>query len=331
MSEGGWTEREQTARAWLHEHAARLPFDVGDARLEVAPSGGGFANTSFRVRAGEGRWHLKLGSADASAGLRCWAAVHERLTSHYRAPTMILSAAAPEAGAWGALFEHVTGRGARVLTSEALDEVVAMLTALHGDRALAGALIEVAAAGSPETLCLEHYLENHDERFRADLESIPPDLPFLAPGDHDWMWSEVEALESHVRSAPAFQVSTRASVHGDLWSDNLLVAGDGTWHVVDWDDLRIGDPVVDYATVLGPAPHDLRGIDASRLARPLPLDAPARERMRTYARATLLDWVIDPLADWVDAGAAGAEASRLQTEKQRVHSEAKALYRARWG
>jgi hypothetical protein len=83
--------------------------------------------------------------------------------------------------------------------------------------------------------------------------------------------------------------------------------------------------------VLGPAPHDLTPVDASRLPSGIALQPDATERLETYARATLLDWVIDPLADWVDADMAGAEAPRFRAEKERVHLEAKALYRDRWG
>jgi hypothetical protein len=308
-----------------------MGLDAAALGVRPVPNWGGFVNASYQVDDGERRWHLKLAAADESAGLRTWSQVHERLSARYRAPRMTLSADVPETGGWGALFEHLDGSGARVLGPVMVDQVLAMLTALHADRALADALAACAAPGAPEALCLDHYLENHDRRFRADLESIAGGLPFLAAGDLEWMWGEVEALATRVRGMAAFQQRTRSPVHGDLWADNLLVAEDDSWRVVDWDDLRIGDPVVDYATVLGPAPHDLRPVDTSRLSPGVPLDAAARERLETYARAMLLDWVIDPLADWSDADVAGADAPRFRTEKERVHRAAKALYRERWG
>ena len=53
----------------------------------------------------------------------------------------------------------------------------------------------------------------------------------------------------------------------------------------------------------------------------------ARERFGFHVRASLLDWVSDPLADWVEA--AGSEYRDLaRASKRQVHEEALALYRA---
>jgi aminoglycoside phosphotransferase (APT) family kinase protein len=331
MGEATWAGREEVALMWLRRHAPAWGIDPAAVRVDAVPNWGGFVNASYHVDGGGRRWHLKLAGVDAAPGLRTWSRVHQRLSSRYRAPRMIGSGEVAETGGWGALFDHVTGSGARGLAPRMASELLAMLSALHADGALADALTAAGAFGAPETLCRDHYLENHDRRFRADLESIADGLAFLDVGDLEWMWAEVEALASHVRGMSAFQERTRSPVHGDLWADNLLVALDGSWHVVDWDDLRIGDPVVDYATVLGPAPHDLRPVDPSRLPSGLSLDAAARDRLATYARATLLDWVIDPLADWAEAHVASADAPPFRAEKERVHKAAKALYRERWG
>jgi hypothetical protein len=44
---------------------------------------------------------------------------------------------------------------------------------------------------------------------------------------------------------------------------------------------------------------------------------------------SLLDWVIDPLADWIEAGVVGPDhVSAVREEKERIHGEALELYRA---
>lgn len=54
-----------------------------------------------------------------------------------------------------------------------------------------------------------------------------------------------------------------------------------------------------------------------------------RARLPLLGQATLLDWVIDPLYDWIDADASPAHAGEVRAEKQRVHQAALGLYRGR--
>jgi hypothetical protein len=51
------------------------------------------------------------------------------------------------------------------------------------------------------------------------------------------------------------------------------------------------------------------------------------ERLQFLGRATLLDWVIDPLSDWIDAETAAEYVPVVREEKARVHQQALACYR----
>jgi aminoglycoside phosphotransferase (APT) family kinase protein len=145
------------------------------------------------------------------------------------------------------------------------------------------------------------------------------------------MRDEAERLATAVAASAAFEQPATAPVHGDLWLENLLTTPRGSWHVLDWDDVRLGDPVVDWATVFGPSPGDVRPVEEEELPDAVSLGAAEAERLRLYARATLLDWIVDPLADWIDAAAAGAAEARVRAEKERVHRAAKAFYLDSYG
>ena len=88
-------------------------------------------------------------------------------------------------------------------------------------------------------------------------------------------------------AGPAFDQPVHSAVHGDPWHENLLLGEDRLW-LLDWEDLAVGDPVVDEAIV-----HmDAHGPDAGW---------PDTERHRVARRALFLDAVIDVAADWVEA------------------------------
>jgi aminoglycoside phosphotransferase (APT) family kinase protein len=97
------------------------------------------------------------------------------------------------------------------------------------------------------------------------------------------------------------------------------------WHLLDWDEVRIGDPAADVATLLGPTAQDPRPLKMrDRVDGGLP---PAeRERLPQLGRATLLDWVIDPLSDWIDAGTAPEHEHAVRAEKEGIHKRALACY-----
>jgi aminoglycoside phosphotransferase (APT) family kinase protein len=105
-----------------------------------------------------------------------------------------------------------------------------------------------------------------------------------------------------------------------------MVTGDGELFILDWDEMGLGDPMMDWAMLFGPTRERVRPAPVSRLTR-LPVTEPERERLRLYARASLLDWIIDPLADWVDAAREPQHGAAVRESNQRVSQKALTLYR----
>jgi hypothetical protein len=56
------------------------------------------------------------------------------------------------------------------------------------------------------------------------------------------------------------------------------------------------------------------------------LTATERERLPYLGRATLLDWVIDPLSDWIDARTAPAHQQDVRTANEQIYKRALACY-----
>jgi thiamine kinase-like enzyme len=140
-----------------------------------------------------------------------------------------------------------------------------------------------------------------------------------------WLEDEVEILSALVDASAAFGRPLTKPIHGDLWLNNILWVSANDWYLVDWDSIRIGDPAADLATLLGPTIQDPRPLKMLERADGV-LTPAERERLSYLGRATLLDWVIDPLSDWIDAGAAPEHVHAVRAGKERIHKRALACY-----
>jgi aminoglycoside phosphotransferase (APT) family kinase protein len=180
--------------------------------------------------------------------------------------------------------------------------------------------------------CAEGYLETVHRRFQEDLVAIsacPP--PFVLAGRLEWMHHEVSVIEAQVRELESFDEPASSPTHGDVWLNNVLVTGAGLIYLLDWDGLGFGDPAMDWAMLYGPNRSDLRPVGLRSPLLPGQLDAAARERLQIWGRATLLDWVIDPLADWIEAASEPEHGDVVRTSNRTVHERALAQYLALWG
>ena len=65
------------------------------------------------------------------------------------------------------------------------------------------------------------------------------------------MRDETDRLQETADSIEAFHAPASDAVHGDLNEGNVVVTPNA-WFVVDWDDLALGDPAVEYAVLLWP-------------------------------------------------------------------------------
>lgn len=201
------------------------------------------------------------------------------------------------------------------LSPELAGEVGRVLARLHEDRELASSLSQ---EGDPVQTCARAYLHSYHDRFLEDLAFIEADPPpFVGRDLLEKLREEADALAAHVLRSAAFEALADRPAHRDVWRDNILVDHAGGWFLLDWDGLALADPVMDWAMFLGPSPEDLQPASEEAVLAHGALGAAERRRLSTYARASLLDWIIDPLADWVQGG---REAARRESGTGRPRS-----------
>lgn len=320
-------------QAAVHQHlaasAASLGLDAARLRVEYILNWGGFVNRSFRVWDGRVRMHLKLANEPEirDALGRFWE-LRGMMADRYHAPEAVAWIDVPGTGYAGVLTRWIDGAAPESLGEPLAEEVVRTIDRLHRDRELAARLPAPARPAS----CADVYRRTYERRAREDLEfQHGQQPPFVPPATEAWMRAEVEALAAAVDAAPTFAEAADAPTHGDLWLNNLLVTPAGAWHVLDWDDLALGDPALDWCMLFGPARGDLRTATDRALPPAVTADAGVRARLALYARASLLDWIIDPLSDWIGATEAPEHVDEVRAEKERIHTAALAAYRRAYG
>jgi fructosamine-3-kinase len=245
-----------------------------EAQVEHHADHAGVGKLSFAVRLGERQlWAKVAAHADEEVSLATWAEVAGLLADRHGAPEVVDVLSVE--GHTALLFPYVDALPAtRATLHERHDEAAELLAGLHADRELAERL------GEPTTTA-RCFREVWLERFESDLDVIEgyvaKDLHAYLADQVDLLGSLVDGLDDEVHSA----------VHGDPWHENVLLAPDRMW-LLDWEDLTIGDPVLDDAILR----HDALGTDP-RLWPDTPADAVAR-------RALMLDAVVDTAADWIE-------------------------------
>lgn len=316
---------EEGVKAALADRAGALGLNAATLKIRYVLNWGGFVNRSYHVSDGTRHLHLKLADdADSLDGLRRWKRVAAVLADRYGAPRMVGWLRVLGTALEGPLFEHVDGRVPDARTPALLGSVAGLLSRLHGDAELAARL---ANDGAPPR-CRDTFTGTFIRRFRADLEEVRSHpLPFVPAATVEWIEREVDTLEREAATRPEFAEPADAPIHADLWLGNLLEGAHGRVWVLDWDGLTLGDPALDWATLLGPTRADVSL--SGHAALPAQALAPGvAERLPLYARATLLDAVLDPLADWIEADAAPEHAAEVRAEKERIHRAALTVYRA---
>lgn len=310
-------------------------------RVEPVMNWGGFVHHSFRVAsvasldavdavgpvgAVGATYHVKLAADEEDLrDLRRWRRVSARLTDRYGAPPMVgwIDLESPRLA--GPVLTWLDGASPTALDGPLRAAAVAVVQTLHSDDDLARILrLEGAVSGS----CAGAYRSTYHRRFLADLDSVRKTRPSFVSADRlDWMEREARDVLRLVEATPAFDDPADRATHQDLWLNNLIVQPDGALRIIDWDGLALGDPMLDWTMLFGPAPG------AFRIAEPgdLPRGAFSRsekDRVGVLARASLLDWVIDPLADWIEAPPS-SDFDDVRRAKRRVHEAALAAYRER--
>jgi aminoglycoside phosphotransferase (APT) family kinase protein len=165
-------------------------------------------------------------------------------------------------------FEHVAREpvmcvGYRLIEGSALtaaaspQPVAEFLTALHG--------FDVARAqvlGVPRPDWRAHYEEQC-----AEFERVV--FPILEPAERR------SAERMFASGIELLSDCATALIHADLGPEHMLCRAGELVGVIDWGDVRIGDPALDYAWLLNATPHEFAaGLDAETF----------RERARFYYR-----------------------------------------------
>ena len=246
-----------------------------DAHVEHHANHTGVGKLSFAVRVGDrALWAKVAADADEDESLATWARVAALLAERHAAPP-VLDVLSVD-GRTALLFPYLDAPPA---TRGTAPRAVRRGPRAAGRAALRHRARRAARSGRrpPRTASAAIWLQ----RFEADLDVIEG---YVGRDVHAYLAEEVEALglliDDSRRPAPA-------AVHGDPWHENFLVAPDRLW-LLDWEDLSVGDPVVDDAILL----HDALGTD--------PHHWPDTAAYAVARRALMLDAVVDVAADWVE-------------------------------
>lgn len=312
----------------LGREAHALGLTPGAVDLTYVPNWGGFTNASFRASDGKTSVRLKL-AADSEhvERLARWRSHEAVLRERYRAPRMIGWFSVLGTPREGPVFEWIDGRVIDAVDPRLLEEISDLLGRLHHDADLARCVARTGRAAA----CRTTYFDVYHDRFTEDLRIVGDARPpFLRAADFEWMGRETAALAGLVDGSAAFRRTTAAPIHGDLWLDNLIRAGDGRLFVLDWDRLGIGDPAFDWAVFLGPSRGALRPGSPTDLPPSLSCDPAFLERFDLYSRAALFDWALDGLSDWIEAAVLGEGAGAVRAAKEECTAAALSAYRERY-
>ncbi len=311
---------------YFRKHAAQYGLNPATIEARYILNWGGFVNASFRLTDGAKNYHLKLADdSDSLERLKRWREFSALLASRYHAPRILEWLRVPRTGFEGALFEYIPGRPADLAGQpEVLEGVLDLLNHLHADQELGAALATIE--GEIPT-CTEYFLSVYIDRFDGDLLIVAGDLPPFVPLSLlNWMMGETRELEGLARDLPAFHQPAASPTHSDLWPSNILVGEENRFWIIDWDDLALGDPALEFSILLGPLWRHGQ-LSRTDIERRLPGDPAFRERFDLCLRALILDEVIDTVADWVESDFAPDHQAEIRPAKERAHREALELYR----
>ena len=312
--------------AHLAAGARRYGLYAGVVRLEPFYYSAVEATRSFTARDGAHAVHVKLWHTERQTVRDRWLAVHQILECRHKAPHVIDTVDLPEVDATGLVFEHI--EGAPPDGPGSTDRLLEAARRLHADEELAA---KIGVPRSPTTVG-QYFEDLHIRNLENDIGIIRDTerTPIVDDELLAWMEHETRELRRTAKSSAAFEAQARWPTHGDLYEGNTLLTDDGAFYLLDWDDLGLGDPVADYIIVLrGFARRDLDfdwrhlGVEAT--------DEGFGERMRFYARASLLYVVIDGLAEHLGLDASNPLLAATSSEKRAAFENGLALYRERYG
>lgn len=310
---------------WARAEAPNLGLDASHMTISRVLSPGGFGQWTLRAQDKARTVYLKAAGSVEAEALARWAKAGPILASSYHAPPVLGFWPAGTVGPDVAILatEGVAGHPMADASADVvLPSVLACLRRLHRDPVLASAL------GMAEPLSLQEAFWNTlGHRLTEDLAIVARRVDRLPPSVRARLGvlsAEANDLGRRVKQDPAFDGQTTALVHGDPhWHNILVMKGGRSWHLLDWDDLAVGDPAVDVA--VGLFRWGIRhGFDGLRAWLPPDRrDLNLARRIGLYSWASVLDMAIDSLADVVAAEewVSGRELERARQHFLRLHED----------
>jgi hypothetical protein len=308
--------------SYFRAESGRFGLAPESLRVERILNWGGFGGYSYTIGDGDRTIHVKLTTEPAD--LRRWLSVHDHLERHYRAPRVLAWVDIPGTPLGGLVFEHIDGATWDIAAHpELIVNLRDLLDRLHADRRLADQI-----GDAPRTY-RECWKLRYRDQFEQDLIAVRASRPgSVTDARLRWMEDESRKVLALAEENAAFDGTTRAPCHWDLWPNNVMVDRAGGWWVLDWDSLAVGDKAEDLATLAWPFVYadgkdwrDLLGEGG---------DGPFAARMDLHLRAITLDYVIDVLADWAECEVPEWR-ERVCPIKEDEHHRYLDWYRSRWG
>lgn len=313
----------------FHSSAPRYGLQGNDVTVEYRSYGGSLHRRHFTISEGEVAYHLKLAHIlDHLAKLRKWHSLGRMLYESHRAPRVVDWIDVPGTEFSGLLCEHIHGRVWDFGSQPHLAPgVIDMVHRLHEDEELQQQLRRFSPGGT----CRDYFNGVWRRRIRRDLTMIEAQPPDFVSGDTlRWLRDESLSIERAVAGLEAFSASAASAVHGDLWRGNILLSDDGRLRIVDWDDLALGDPALEFAVLLEPIMELNPGASLEDLLQRRP-DAGFTRRFETCLWAQRLYAPIEAAAEYIEAAALGMGTDHLRDEKEALHREALRAYTRRYG
>ncbi|ACT01743.1 aminoglycoside phosphotransferase family protein [Paenibacillus sp. JDR-2] len=325
---------ERKIAEWAEANCTGMGIGPNPIQASYIYNPGGFGNLSFRLTDGRSRLHAKLAPPGKRARLQQWANVSEYLTKNYSAPKLIhdINEEIVPGYPYGLVFEYIEDAVplAEVLEADGIRSAVLKIIAkLHLDKGLRE-LLTAAATRTYAEAFEEEYLSRFTEDLVGILESRELLKGFVTDETLTWFGDEIERLREIIRQTPAFQQAAVDVVHNDLNGNNVLVRGDGSFRIIDWDDLSgQGDAAMDYSVLLWPLADDPSWPIWREKVLAAAGDAVV-ERLELYFRAKLLDDVIDVLADYVEAEQVPEYREEAQRKSKAIHLSSYPKYLAKY-
>ncbi len=253
----------------------------------------GMTNECFKITTLNMVYLLKLSKKEKSINkFRKWYSVGDYLSEKYNAPKLYKWLSIKDTLYQGILMEYVEGEKLNISNTEHIQQVLEIAKRLNNDKILFDKLksdINITSSVFFDSFLLNRI--GNDYKILSNMQLEPAHKEMLP-----WLHKEIENIKYMVGSNEFFNVEALTVVHRDLNFDNIVIDNSSQIKIIDWDDLGIGDSIVDSLILLWPFYFDgnddfyyyINNIEKRDSVRDL------------YIRSFLFENIIDSLVDYYD-------------------------------